>query len=351
MVTVGALAVAAGAAFGVHQATQAPTVTGAAAQGAAQPATFLPRYGQSFGGFSDGTGGGSPWDGTSDRRPTARPPGDDRGHRGPAGRHRRDQHRARLPGRTGRRHRHGPHAQRRDPHQQPRGRRRHAHLGHRSPAPGRRTPATVVGTDPTDDVAVLRLAGASGLQTAHLSTGDAAVGEAVTGVGNAGGTGSLTAAAGSITALDQSITASDEGTGGNSEQLTGLIQTDAAIQAGDSGGPLYGADGTVIGMDTAASSGGAAEGYAIPIATAEPRRADRVRRRRRDDPPGLPGVPRRLAAGRRRRGHRRRRRLRRSGRGRRYRGRRRDHLGRRARDDHSRRPELGAWPATSPATG
>jgi S1-C subfamily serine protease len=128
--------------------------------------------------------------------------------------------------------------------------------------------ATVVGTDPTDDVAVLQLTDASGLQTAKLSTSAATVGEAVTGVGNAGGTGTLTAASGTITAVDQSITASDEN-GGNPEQLTGLIETDAAIQAGDSGGPLYGDAGTIIGMDTAASSGGPADGYAIPIATAQ----------------------------------------------------------------------------------
>jgi len=134
---------------------------------------------------------------------------------------------------------------------------------------GRSYAATVVGTDPSDDVAVLRLSDASGLQTARLSDTAAEVGEAVTGVGNAGGTGTLTAAAGSVTALDQTITASDEN-GGNAEQLSGLIQTDAAIQAGDSGGPLFDtATGRVIGMDTAASSGGAAQGYAIPISTAE----------------------------------------------------------------------------------
>ena len=127
--------------------------------------------------------------------------------------------------------------------------------------------ATVVGTDPTDDVAVLQLSDASGLQTAKLSSAAASVGESVTGVGNAGGTGTLTAATGTVTALDQSITASDE-TGGKSEQLTGLIEIDAAIQAGDSGGPLYGDDGRIIGMDTAASSGGPADAYAIPIDTA-----------------------------------------------------------------------------------
>jgi S1-C subfamily serine protease len=127
--------------------------------------------------------------------------------------------------------------------------------------------ATVVGTDPSDDVAVLQLSHASGLKTAKLSSAAATIGESVTGVGNAGGTGTLSAATGSVTALDQSITASDE-SGGGSEQLTGLIEVDAAIQAGDSGGPLYGADGTIIGMDTAASSGGPADGYAIPIGTA-----------------------------------------------------------------------------------
>jgi S1-C subfamily serine protease len=127
--------------------------------------------------------------------------------------------------------------------------------------------ATVVGTDPTDDVAVLQLSHASGLKTAKLSSTHASVWESVTGVGNAGGTGTLSAASGTVTALDQSITASDE-SGGGAEQLTGLIEVDAAIQAGDSGGPLYGDNGAIIGMDTAASSGGPADGYAIPIDTA-----------------------------------------------------------------------------------
>ena len=127
--------------------------------------------------------------------------------------------------------------------------------------------ATVVGTDPSADVAVLRLANASRLSTATLSTSPASLGEAVTAVGNAGGTGTLSAATGTVTALDQAITASDE-SGASSEQLSGLIETDAGVQAGDSGGPLYDAAGAIVGMDTAASSGGAVQAYAIPISTA-----------------------------------------------------------------------------------
>ena len=129
-------------------------------------------------------------------------------------------------------------------------------------------PAAVVGTDPTDDVAVIQLSGASGLQTAHLSSSAVQVGAAVTAVGNAGGTGGTpSAAAGQVVALGQSITATDE-SGANAEQLTGLIETDADVQAGDSGGPLFDSSGAVVGMDTAASSGGQVQGYAIPIAKA-----------------------------------------------------------------------------------
>jgi S1-C subfamily serine protease len=129
--------------------------------------------------------------------------------------------------------------------------------------------AAVVGTDPTDDVAVLQLSNASGLTTANLGdSADLAVGDAVTGVGNAGGTGTLTAAPGTVTALDQSITATDE-SGSDPENLTGLIETDAGIAAGDSGGPLYDSAGEIVGMDTAASSSPgdqtASQAYAIPI--------------------------------------------------------------------------------------
>jgi len=126
--------------------------------------------------------------------------------------------------------------------------------------------AIVVGTDPTDDVAVLQLSDASGLDTVQLDDDSVAVGDAVTAVGNAGDATGTAAAAGSVTALDQSITATDE-TGQDAEQLTGLIEIAADVEAGDSGGPLYDAEGEVAGMDTAASSTGG-QAYAIPIATA-----------------------------------------------------------------------------------
>ena len=121
---------------------------------------------------------------------------------------------------------------------------------------GKTYKATVVGYDESHDIAVLQLSDASGLTTA--TTGDSStvkIGDRVVGLGNAGGVGGApSAAAGSVTALNQSITASDEGSG-SSEQLTGLIQTNANIQAGDSGGPLANSHGQVIGVDTAASAG------------------------------------------------------------------------------------------------
>jgi S1-C subfamily serine protease len=130
--------------------------------------------------------------------------------------------------------------------------------------------ADVVGTDPSDDVAVLQLRGASGLATANVGdSSGVSVGDAITGVGNAGGTGTLRAARGTITALNQSITASDE-TGQDAEKLSGLIQVKAAIVAGDSGGPLYDSAGDIVGMDTAASANQVVDStaYAIPIDSA-----------------------------------------------------------------------------------
>lgn len=132
--------------------------------------------------------------------------------------------------------------------------------------------ATVVGYSKSKDIAVLQLTNASGLATVTAATSPVQVGAGVVGVGNAGGRGGTPSYAGGVvTRLNQTITASDAGDG-TSEQLTGLIETDARIVAGDSGGPLVDEQGHVVGIDTAASSGFAfnrsGDGFAIPIATA-----------------------------------------------------------------------------------
>lgn len=128
--------------------------------------------------------------------------------------------------------------------------------------------ATVVGADPESDVAVLQLDGASGLDVVDLDEDDATLGEAVTAVGNAEGQGSLSASAGTVTALEESITTAAEGIV-RSEDLAGLIETDAYVVGGYSGGALLDADGEVVGITTAASSSTTmVESYAVPIADA-----------------------------------------------------------------------------------
>ena len=139
---------------------------------------------------------------------------------------------------------------------------------------GRTYDASVVGYDASHDVAVIQLKNASSLQTARLGdSSQAMAGDQIVAIGNAGGTGGTpSSASGSITGLGRSITASDSVTG-TSEQLAGLIQIDADIQPGDSGGALVNGQGAVIGMNTAASQGftfdsQGNEGYAVPIAQA-----------------------------------------------------------------------------------
>ncbi|WP_344299206.1 S1C family serine protease [Paractinoplanes deccanensis] len=142
--------------------------------------------------------------------------------------------------------------------------------------------AAVVGYDRGADIAVLKLSGATGLATATLATGTTVkTGDPVVAIGNAGGTGGTpSAVGGAVTGAGRSITASDESSG-SAEQLTGLIEVNADIEAGDSGGPLLTTSGQVIGVDTAASAGfqyqaSGGDGYAIPIATATTL-ADRIR--------------------------------------------------------------------------
>ena len=127
--------------------------------------------------------------------------------------------------------------------------------------------ASVIGVDPTADVALIQVNGVSGLPTATLADSSTLqAGETVVAIGNAGGVGGTPSVSqGTIVALGQSITATD---GANSEQLTGVIQSNATIAPGDSGGALVNAAGQVVGMITAGQStsrsGATQIGFAIP---------------------------------------------------------------------------------------
>ena len=116
--------------------------------------------------------------------------------------------------------------------------------------------ASVVGVDPRDDIAVIHINGVSGLPTVTIADSSTVqVGDTVYALGNALGLGGAPRVTkGSVTALDQSITASDNGA--QAEQLTGMIQSDAEISPGDSGGALVNSAGQVIGLITAGEAQG-----------------------------------------------------------------------------------------------
>ena len=165
---------------------------------------------------------------------------------------------------------------------------------------GRVFSATVVGYDATHDVALLRLNGAAGLKVVAVgNSAQVTLGTPVLALGNAEGQGGLPALAqGTINSLDKTISPTDESTGAT-ETLHGMLQTNANIVSGDSGGPLANAAGQVIGMDTAnaSSSQGSSSvlGYAIPIDTAlsvaEPDRGGAGQRHGADRAAGIPRRP------------------------------------------------------------
>ena len=136
--------------------------------------------------------------------------------------------------------------------------------------------AKVLGYDAADDVALLQLQGASGLTPVHFgNSSQVRLGTPVLALGNAEGHGGAKPAQGIINALDRSIQASDEGSN-STENLNHMLQTNARIEQGDSGGALANNAGQVIGMITAAntstpgqsSSSGGTLGFAIPINSA-----------------------------------------------------------------------------------
>ncbi len=136
----------------------------------------------------------------------------------------------------------------------------------------RALPATLIDTDPIDDVALLQIVNTSGLPTvSYGNSDDVQVGDAVVAIGNALGlsAGTPTVTQGIISAKGRTVQAGDGG-GTTTETLSNMFQTDAAINPGNSGGPLVDSSGRVIGMNTAVASSadGTSQaqniGFAIP---------------------------------------------------------------------------------------
>ncbi len=126
---------------------------------------------------------------------------------------------------------------------------------------------TLVGTDPLNDVAFLKINDVDNLPT--VTIGDSktiTTGQQVIAIGNALGQYQNTITSGIISGTGRSVTAyaSDYS---SAENLSDMIQTDAAINAGNSGGPLVNAAGQVIGINTATSSDADGIGFAIPISS------------------------------------------------------------------------------------
>jgi putative serine protease PepD len=127
-------------------------------------------------------------------------------------------------------------------------------------------PARVVGSDPRNDIAVLQVDAPPELLTpVELgSSADLQVGQRAIAIGNPFGQFGSTLTTGVISALDRTLQGQD------GRQITGVIQTDAAINRGNSGGPLLDSSGRVIGMTTAIfspSGTSAGVGFAVPVDT------------------------------------------------------------------------------------
>lgn len=128
---------------------------------------------------------------------------------------------------------------------------------------GRKFTAKVLATDPFQDLAILKIDSTDSLPTVQLGDSSSLqIGQIVIAIGNALGEFRNTVSVGVISGLQRTITASG---GGITETIEDVIQTDAAINQGNSGGPLLNLRGEVIGINTAIVSGAQNIGFAIPI--------------------------------------------------------------------------------------
>ena len=127
--------------------------------------------------------------------------------------------------------------------------------------------ARLVSVDPLNDIAFIKIDGVSDLKAASLGDSKTiTAGQQVVAIGNALGQYQNSVTSGIISGTGRSLTATDN-SGTMSERLSDMIQTDAAINSGNSGGPLINAAGEVIGINTATSASGENVGFAIPIAS------------------------------------------------------------------------------------
>ena len=129
---------------------------------------------------------------------------------------------------------------------------------------GTELPATLVSTDQVHDVAILDVTG-NGLPSLSLAPGAAQIGQTVIAFGTALGEFPDTVTVGIVSGLDRSI---DVGSGRSARKLTGVLQTDAALNPGMSGGPLLNVAGQVVGVNTAVAGNASGIAFAEPVAAA-----------------------------------------------------------------------------------
>ena len=124
----------------------------------------------------------------------------------------------------------------------------------------------VVAVDPLNDVAYLKISGVSGLPVAELGDSKTlSTGQEVIAIGNALGQYEGTVTRGIISGINRTVNAASDINSTKIETLSDMIQTDAAINSGNSGGPLVNAKGQVVGINTAVASQAQGIGFAIPI--------------------------------------------------------------------------------------